>query len=162
MSKLPKWSVLKSFYPALEAELVFKQIGGKVELNYDIGVFSNACATRVSRALNGSGGMHLIPYIKDIGPTGKMESQVSSGRTKQWHIFRVKILVKYLTRKYGKPEEMKPSEYKVKLKDRKGIIVFDVSGWADATGHADLWNGSRCLWKGYGGVANKVMFWEAS
>jgi hypothetical protein len=162
MNKMPKWEVLKSHYPIQEAGYVFKQIGGKVELNYDIGVFSNACATRVSKALNGTSGIHLIPYFKDISPNGKMESQVSSGKNKQWYIFRVRMLVKHLVNKYGKPEEIKPFEYKGKLKDRKGIIVFEVVGWSDATGHADLWNGSRCLWKGYGGAANKVLFWEAS
>lgn len=159
--ELPKWEVLQNNYPNLEAERVFKNIGGKVEYNYDIGVFSNACATRVSRALNGASGVHLIKFFKDIGPTGKMEAQVSSGKNGLWHIFRVKMLVKYLKSKYGNPEELLPSEYKFKLKDRKGIIVFEVSGWDDATGHADLWDGNKCLWKGYGGLANKVLFWEA-
>lgn len=27
---------------------------------------------------------------------------------------------------------------------KKGIILFVVSGWPDATGHATLWNGSAC------------------
>ena len=70
--KLPKWEVLKTHYPALEAGIVFKNIGGKVELNYDIRVFKNACATRVSKALNGTGGAHIIPFFKDIGPKGKL------------------------------------------------------------------------------------------
>ncbi len=72
--KLPKWAFLKMHYPALEAGAVFKDIGGKVELNYDIGVFSNACAIRVSKTLNRNGGAHLIPYFKDIGPSGKLEA----------------------------------------------------------------------------------------
>ncbi|MBL1277127.1 MAG: hypothetical protein COB30_013675 [Ectothiorhodospiraceae bacterium] len=108
MNKMPKWEVLKSHYPIQEAGYVFKKIGGKAELNYDIGVFSNACATRVSKALNGTGGIHLVPYFKDINPNGKVESQVSSGKNKQWYIFRVRILVKHLIDKYGKPEEIKP------------------------------------------------------
>jgi len=159
--ELPKLNVLKTHYPAIEAGPAFKSIGGKVELNYDIGVFSNACATRVSKSLNGAGGLHLIPYFKDLGPNGKLEPQVSSGKNKQWYIFRVKMLVKHLKSKYGKPEEYLPAEYKAKIKDRKGIIVFEVSGWSDATGHADLWDGKKCLWKGYAGVANKILFWEA-
>ena len=159
--KLPKWDGLKINYPALDAETVFKAIGGKVELNYDIGVFNNACATRVSKSLNSAGGAHLIPFFKDISPNGKVEAQVSSGKNRKWHIFRVKMLVKHLTLKYGKPEEIKPSEYKLKLKNRKGIIVFEVTGWNDATGHADLWDGSKNLWKGYGGLSNKVLFWGA-
>ncbi len=160
--KLPKWDFLKMHYPAQEAGTVFKNIGGKVELNYDIRVFNNACATRVSKALNGVGGAHRIPFFKEISPNGKMEAQVSSGKNKNWYIFRVKILAKHLTSKYGNPEVFSPSEYKQKLKGRKGIIIFEVTGWSDATGHADLWDGSKCLWKSYGGLANKVLFWEAS
>ena len=79
MNKLPEWKNLKDAYPALPAGTVFKQIGGKVELNYDIGVFGNACATRVSKALNFSGAAHKIPFYKSIGPNGKYEAQVSSG-----------------------------------------------------------------------------------
>ncbi|MBF6907477.1 hypothetical protein HN295_20140, partial [Acinetobacter baumannii] len=30
-----------------------------------------------------------------------------------------------------------------KLANRKGIVVFDVAGWGDATGHFTLWDGSR-------------------
>lgn len=160
--KLPNWHVLKMHYPAKGAGAVFKSVGGKVELNYDIGVFSNACATRVSKALNDAGGVHLIPYFKAIGPKGKLEPQVSSGKNKKWYIFRVKMLIKHLTSTYSNPEEFTRSEYKLKLNERKGIIIFEVIGWSDATGHADLWNGTKCLWKGYGGIANKILFWEAS
>jgi hypothetical protein len=162
MKKLPKWETLRLHYPNFEAEIVFKQIGGKAELNYDIGVFNNACATRISSALNKSGGAHVIPFIKDVGPHGKIESQVSSGKNNMWYIFRVRILVRYLTQQYGKPEVFKPAEYRTGLKERKGIIVFEVPGWNDATGHADLWDGSKCLWKGYGGLATQVLFWAAS
>ena len=160
--ELPKWKNLKINYPAYEASTVFKSIGGKVEFNFDIRVFNNACAIRVSRALNKSDGPHVVPYIKDISPNGKLEPQVSSGENKKWYIFRVKMLSKYLSKKYGEPEKLKPTKYKNKLKGRKGIIIFEVPGWGDATGHADLWNGSRCLWQGYGGQSTSVLFWEAS
>jgi len=159
---LPKWDVLKMHYPAMDAGAVFQDIGGKVEQNYSTGVFSNACATRISKALNGAGGLHSIPYFKDTYPNNKLEPQVSSGRNKNWYIFRVKMLVKYLSSKYGKPGKYTPAEHQQKLKGRKGIIIFEVSGWSDATGHADLWDGNNCLWKGYGGLANNILFWEAS
>jgi hypothetical protein len=29
-----------------------------------------------------------------------------------------------------------------KLSNRKGIVVFEVSGWGDASGHFTLWNGT--------------------
>jgi hypothetical protein len=158
--KLPTYNVLKLHFPAQRAEIVFKSIGGKVEQNYNIGVFSNACATRISKALNGAGGAHAIPYFKAKGPNGKIEAQVSSGKNKKWYIFRVKILIDYLKSKYGKPEEYTNSEYKLKIDKRKGIIIFEVAGWVDATGHADIWDGSKCLWEGYGNIASKILFWE--
>lgn len=162
MNKLPEWNTLQSHYPALPAPVVFKQIGGKVELNFDMGIFGNACATRVSKALNMSGGTHLIPFYKAVGPNGKYEGQVSSGKNKHWYIFRVKILNKYLTEKYGKPEVYSPAEHTNKLNGRKGIVIYEVHGWSDATGHADLWDGTKCVYKGYGSVSHKVLFWEAS
>ncbi len=162
MDQLPSWDALKTHYPNVDAGTVFTDIGGKVGLNYDMGVFKNACATRVSKALNGVGGVHSIPFFKAIGPNGKHEAQVSSGRHRQWYIFRVKMLVRHLTAKYGGPERYLPSNYKAQLAGRKGIIVFEVSGWSDATGHADLWDGGKCLYQDYGGQANRVLFWEAS
>jgi hypothetical protein len=126
-----------------------------------MGVFNNACAVRIFCALNNSGGIHAIPFVEEVGPDGKSEPQVSSGQDKSWYIFRVRVLVKYLAGRYGKPEKYKSGDYREKLKGRKGIIVFEVPVWDDATGHADLWDRNRCLWKGHGGLASQVLFWEA-
>jgi hypothetical protein len=71
-------------------------------------------------------------------------------------------MTKYLTEKYGEPEQLTPAEHEAELQGRKGIIIYEVSGWADATGHADLWDGSKCVYKGYGSVSHKVSFWQAS
>ncbi|MGX9728030.1 MAG: type VI secretion system amidase effector protein Tae4 [Candidatus Electronema sp. VV] len=160
--KLPPWSILQTHFPAKPAGDVFQAIGGKVFYNYQIGVFSNACSTRISAALNESGKEHAIPFFKDAGTTGKLQAQVSSGANKKWYIFRVKMLVKHLTERYGKPDEFLPEDYQQKIAGRKGIIVFEVKGWSDATGHADLWDGAACLWHGYDSVAEKILFWEAA
>lgn len=160
MRKLPEWQRLSKYYPAHQASMVAHLIGGKVKLNYDIGVFSNFCAIRVSRALNMSG--QPIPFIEDIGFRGKLESQVSSGANGRWHIFRVRQLVKYLNRQYGRPEIHGPGVHEQAVRHRKGIIVYEVHQWTDASGHADLWDGTQCLWKGYGSVATNVLFWQAS
>lgn len=74
----------------------------------------------------------------------------------------VKILTKYLTEKYGKPDSYSPSEHLLKLKGQRGIIVYEVNGWTDATGHADLWDGTKCVYKGYGSISHKVHFWETT
>lgn len=160
--KLPTWEKLRANYPALPANVVFEKIGGKVGLNYELGIFSNACAIRVSKALNGSGVEHKIPRYNAIGPEGKMSLQVSSGQNKFWYIFRVKILTKYLSEKYFSPEELTPEEHLEKIKGRKGIIIYQVNGWSDATGHADLWDGIKCVYEGYASVTHKVLFWECA
>jgi len=101
LKKLPAWSELLKNFPNREAKDVFTEIGGKVKLNYDIGVFKNACATRISKALNYSLGEHEIPYFKTRNSSGEDVVQVSSGGKKLWYIFRVKALVEYLTETYG-------------------------------------------------------------
>lgn len=78
-------------------------------------------------ALNGSGGKHKIPYYKAVGPNGRMEAQVSSGKNKNWHIFRVKILIKYLTEKYGSPSTYIPSEYKKEISGKKVLLYLKLT-----------------------------------
>jgi len=161
LKKLSAWSELLKNFPNKEAMEVFTEIGGKVKLNYDIGVFNNACATRISRALNHSLGEHKIPYFKTKNATGEDVIQVSSGGKKLWYIFRVKALVEYLTKTYGTPKNIQTGNYKQALKGKKGIIVFEVSGWSDASGHADLWDGVKVVGSDYGSKASKIVFWEA-
>ncbi len=64
MDQLPSWDALKTHYPNVDAGIVFTDIGGKVGLNYDMGVFKNACATRVSKALNGVGALIQYHFLK--------------------------------------------------------------------------------------------------
>lgn len=161
MKKLPSWKDLLKNFPNKDAGTVFTEIGGKVKLNYEIGVFSNACATRISKALNFSGDNHKIPFYKTKDSKGDDVVQVSSGGQKNWYIYRVKVLVQYLSEIYGKPQTMSPTSYKKLLSGRKGIIVFEVTGWSDASGHADLWDGSKVVGSDYGSKANTVHFWEA-
>jgi len=160
MKKLPPWNSLLKNFPNHEASKVFTDIGGKVKLNYDIGVFTNACATRVSKALNFSGEKYRIPYFKTKNSAGEDVVQVSSGGKKYWYIFRVKALIEYLTQTYGNPNIMAPAGFKNALSGKKGIILFEVSGWSDASGHADLWDGNKVVGSDYGDKANRVYFWE--
>ena len=161
MKKLPAWIELEKNFPNKGAGDVFAEIGGKVKLNYDIGVFKNACATRVSKALNFSLGGHEIPFFKTKDSDDKDVVQVSSGGKKLWYIYRVKALVQYLTQTYGAPRPIDVAKYKQELKAKKGIIVFEIKGWDDATGHADLWDGSKVVRDDYGTKAHKITFWES-
>lgn len=161
MKKLPVWSELLKHFPNKDAGDVFTEIGGKVQFNYDIGVFSNACATRVSRSLNFSQGDHNIHFFKTKDSDGKDVVQVSSGGKKRWYIYRVKALIHYLTQTYSAPKAVDKAKYKQELKGKKGIIVFEIKGWDDATGHADLWDGAKVVRDDYGHKAHNILFWEA-
>ena len=161
MRKLPAWNELHKNYPNKDAKDVFTEIGGKVKLNYDIGVFNNACATRISKALNFSLGNHEIPFFKTKDSDGNDIVQVSSGGKKLWYIYRVKALVDYLTNNYGTPKIVSPGKYKQMLHGKKGIIVFEIKGWSDATGHADLWNGNKVVRDDYEAKSHNILFWES-
>ena len=47
------------------------------------------------------------------------------------------------------------------LKGKKGIIIFEIKGWSDATGHADLWDGGKVVRDDYGVKAHNILFWES-
>jgi len=53
------------------------------------------------------------------------------------------------------------NSYAPELRGKKGIIIFDVEGWSDATGHADLWDGMSVVGSDYGDKATSIYFWEA-
>jgi len=146
-SKRPDFLKMRSTYPKGTADIVFKLIGGKVEANN----FANSCAVRVSRSLNYSG--HSIKYIPP--------NLTVSGSDGKWYIYRVKELIKYLKANFGEPDiSVVNKPYQEKLKGKKGIIVFEVDAWDDASGHATLWDGITCSDKCYFPLSKKVMLWE--
>ncbi len=135
-----------STYPKGSIEDVFNLIGGKVQANN----FANSCTIKVSRSLNYNGNqIYFIPLNLTV-----------SGKDGKWYIYCVTELIKYLTRKYGKPDlVVKGAFYESKFKRKKGIIVFNVDAWDDASGHASLWNGVSCSDKCYFPLFKKVMLW---
>lgn len=160
MSKnlLPSYEQLELYYPRGSSSSVKKFIGGKVDAQW----INNTCAIRMSRALNYSGAPIPREYA---GVYSKNEDypKVVSGEDKKWYIYRVEILQKYLTSKYGRPESFNISgntDIPESLFNRKGIIVFSVRSWNDATGHATLWNGKSCIVDDcYFPIATHAYFW---
>lgn len=143
----PSFARMNAAYPKGTADQVFKLIGGKVEANN----FANSCAIRVSRSLNYSG--HKVKFIPP--------DFTVSGKDGNWYIYRVKELIKYLSKHYGEPDiVVSKKPYQGSFKGKKGIIVFEVDGWSDASGHATLWNGNVCSDKCYYPISKKVMLWE--
>ena len=136
-------------------------IGGRAESDR----ITNTCVLRLSRAFNYSG--NLIPRSRND------EILTIKGGDGLNYALRVREFTRYMKRKYGAPavdytyagasdedvaiaaENEAPTDFRGK----QGVIIFDVDGWTDATGHVDLWNGTTCRHAGYFNRASRVMLW---
>lgn len=133
------WAASMRIYdPANSAAKVAKVIGGNVAANINSQDpklrWRNTCAVRLSYILN-QAGMH-IPH---------MPGQTVSGSDKRGYFFRVRNLISFLESRWGKAEIVKyPPPGGGTLAGKKGLILFEVSGWPDAEGHATLFDGSAC------------------
>ncbi|PIT08788.1 cytoplasmic protein [Snodgrassella alvi] len=97
--------------------------------------WNNTCAVRMSYILNHSG--FRIPFIP--------KQTVSGGDKKFKYFYRVNHLINFLYVQWDKPEIVRyPPSGGGTLIGKKGIILFEVSGWSDAKGHATLFNGYKC------------------
>lgn len=105
-------------------------IGGKVKQNIDAGTFTNGCAIRMSYAFNYSG----IAVSSSDGA-------VSSGADGKWYLYRVADMINFVKKHIGGTplKGTKASDFAGK----KGVIIFSGCGWSDATGHVDLFDGSK-------------------
>ncbi|WP_195432895.1 type VI secretion system amidase effector protein Tae4 [Morganella morganii] len=131
---------------------VGKKIGGKVQYNIDQGIFQNACAIRMSYALNYSG----VPVSRSP------RWATSSGADKKWYIFKVADLIDFLESALGAPDMTAKSKKEMEaFQGKKGLVVFNVS-WEDATGHATLWDGSGCSDTCYYQSASEAKLWILS
>src|SRR5690606_5069184 len=94
-------------------EQVGRVIGGKVQVNIDAGIFTNACAIRMSYVLNQAG----FPVQGNAGAT-------SSGANGAKYLYRVKDLVPYLESLFGKPDHVRQNPTPTMFAGKKGILVF--------------------------------------
>lgn len=160
----PSWADMSKYYPskAVATPTLYDQmIGGAFRKLYDHPAFKNTCAVRMSYALNRSG-------IRLGTAPSKGGTYVGGDGFKYW--IRVKDLQQFLDDRFkgadetltlapvsstldpgGKEFQKKYEERKEKatiwldsrLKGRAGIVVFNVAGWMDASGHFTLWDGER-------------------
>ena len=156
ITKRPSWKDMKSHYPAdgISKFDFYPKISKALGVDADKPAYSNTCALRMSFALNKSG-------VKLRKAPSKGGNIVGDDGRNYW--LRVKDLQTELQTKLGKPdnEYEQPSfpyaswnmsqlarraqqtnlEFISKIKGRNGVVVFEVSGWSDATGHFTLWDG---------------------
>lgn len=174
----PSWSDARSnymgeeisspdFYPMISDELALA--ASKFPDDW-----ANTCATRMSYALNRSG--MRLPKAYSAGGT-------VVGRDGFNYWIRVRGLKKYLNDRFKGGDidhKLKPIQeltqesmdtrsrdaYEniiTKIQGKTGIVVFDVTGWRDASGHFTLWDGKDLVYVGPGDHNNprsiEYYFW---
>lgn len=142
------WTAFSHIYGDGSLQHVARVLGGKVEVNIDGGIFENACAIRLSHVLNATG----FPISPAHGPT-------VSGSDNQRYLFRMRDLEKHLRQRFGTPEVDGPSSATA-LSGQRGLLLFTVGGWNNATGHATLWDGHTCADRCYFPQSSRVALWE--
>jgi len=82
------------------------------------------------------------------------------GRDRLNYAFRVREMRAYLQHRFGSPTIRAASDRHQAVTNHRGIIVFDVRVWSDATGHIDLWDGLNIRHCAYFEEASEVLLWE--
>jgi hypothetical protein len=162
-ARRPSWTDMEKSYPGRDiktAVLYDLMIGGRFKGLYQHSAYQNTCAVRMSYALNRSG----LRLSAPPSPGGAIE-----GGDGYLYWIRVSDLTSYLIKRFGGADEelrlplipatlvvdtgamatqfkervrLAKAWLETRLHGRKGIVVFDVSGWGDASGHFTLWNGA--------------------
>jgi hypothetical protein len=158
---LLEYSVLAGNYPTPDtyptdvgnSGSIWKYIGGYVQINAEggsWGALPNSCAVRMSHALNASG--IIVAHDGNKTVSGKKPP-------KWWYYYRVADIKGFISGKFGQAKTFTKEEFKKNCK--KGIVVLNIP-WADATGHADLWDGSNMIdgHNDYIDLATSIEFWE--
>jgi len=126
----------------------WQHAGGHQAMNAS--TFVNSCSLRMCYALNRSG--VPIPYAP-----GRV-----SDADHMWGIPRLTDLQPFLIQSFGQPQHYSPDSWRGQLAGRTGIVMFQVNIWSDASGHAELWNGSELVngkEHDYTSVSSGVLFW---
>ncbi|MBN3573255.1 type VI secretion system amidase effector protein Tae4 [Vibrio ostreicida] len=151
------------------APRVYEIVGGRALELYlaDSDSYANACALRMSRSFNYGGFLVPSGTIIETYPIYRVR-----GADNKIYILRVKDLIQYIKFNWGSPEyDMEPVDISA-ISGKRGVMIIEVSGWGDASGHVTLWDGSSTgdgthyhelsYYERYGGsvAPKRVMLWE--
>ncbi len=149
---VPRFEDLAKNYPMGSDESVKRLIGGRVDATW----IGHTCAIRLSRAFNYAG----LSVPADFGGM-----KVIAGRDGKRYAYRVREMRPWLEKVFGRPQirAVRPVDRRLFL-GKKGVMAF-VIPFADASGHVDLWNGSKYMYEDldpqdYFRLANEVVLWE--
>ena len=99
--------------------------------------YTNACALRMSRAFNY--GSYQVPSGTITPRTNIYRVRGGDGLP---YIMRVTGVIDFIRHNWGQPDKTLTPAQSATLNGLKGLIVIEVQGWGDATGHVTLWDGS--------------------
>lgn len=140
-AKRPLFSELWKYYPVkMSASDVYSMVGGQAMALYQENPtgYANACALRLSRSFN-YGGMPIKQSTRGYKVRGADHKP---------YLLRVREMISFVEQNLGTADlSFKPQnnqDLSSQLKGKKGIIIFKVSGWGDASGHVTLWNRNDC------------------
>jgi Type VI secretion system (T6SS), amidase effector protein 4 len=149
---IPPFANLARSYPHGADADIKRSIGGHV----NAGWVDHTCAVRLSRAFNYSGlavprdfaGMKVIP-----GSDGKH------------YAYHVRGMRPWLEKVLGRPQirAVRPVDRR-RFLGKRGVLAF-VIPFSDASGHVDLWDGSKYTYeeldpRDYFTLATEVVLWE--
>ena len=157
--KRPPFADINAHYPKnssgddLYGPDVYKMVGGEIYKLQQLHGYENACALRVSVALNKAG-----EDIPDVPGTFK-------GAGGKNYFLSAAKLESYLTSTYGSPTEY-TKNFASQLQGQKEIYIMrpNYPGKFGASGHATLYNGADCIgghcyFNATGGT-HKVSIWN--
>lgn len=169
----PTWADMNKHYPneSIQSPSFFPMVGKDYVAAYkgNQDAYENTCAARMSFALNRSG--MKLPVAPEGGSI--------KGDDKLNYWLRVKQLSARLNNQFGKPDKelkhrlvKKTTEVELyderqknalafigEIKSMKGIMVFEVTGWGNATGHFTLWDGKDLSYVGRDDYGNTPHNW---
>lgn len=151
----PSWQAIHTAYMRIhntgDTAAKYKLIGGPAEAEYKRApkIYENACALRLSYALNHGG----MPINKNKRPTGGTQLKGADNNLYYTGVYTVRdflVLNWGTSDKPYKPYKVMSSKAEnTKLAseltslNKKGIICMKVTGWDDAAGHITLWDGTN-------------------
>ncbi len=169
MQARPSYADFELAYPEQDgADLIYGMVGGDV-LNARLAnplATENTCAVKVSYALNHSG--VVIPSIQSTA----LHPGTLKGADDKYYFLNTKALQKWLEKTFGTtPNEdliiLTPEEGEILTgddfgdSDKRGIFIniWKAEYQNIATGHSDIFNGSRCDDGCHFNKAEKIYLW---
>lgn len=158
----PRFSTLWKHYPVkMPAPEVYQLVGGNAHELYkeNPAAYANACALRLSRAFN-YGGLEI---------TSSATGYKVKGEDGKRYLLRVADIIALVKANFGAADIVtspRGLDVSSEFQGDTGILIFEVSGWGNATGHVTLWNGDDCGDSCYfvhstpNVTTTRVLFWE--